>query len=138
MAKKLRPEQVDLSQYYNKSESVPLIQGTNITITESEAGVTISSSGGGGGGSSAWEDITNKPATFTPSPHNHTASEITSGTLDVGRIPTGTTSSTVSLGNHTHDEITNAVDLTSISGYNPAVSQYLTHNASGVLVWANS
>lgn len=30
------------------------------------------------------------------------ASIITSGTFDIGRIPTGTTSSTVSLGNHTH------------------------------------
>lgn len=106
MAKKVRAEQVDLSQYYNKSESTPLIQGANITITESEEGVTISSSGGGGG-STAWGDITGKPATFAPSAHSH-------------------------------DEIDNATDLTSIAGYNGTVKQYLTHNASGVLRWENS
>jgi hypothetical protein len=51
----------------------------------------------------------------TPTAHNHSASEVTSGTLDIGRIPTGTTSSTVCIGNdsrlsdartptaHTHD-----------------------------------
>jgi hypothetical protein len=32
----------------------------------------------------------------------HAAADITSGTLDLARIPTGTTSSTVALGNHTH------------------------------------
>lgn len=39
---------------------------------------------------------------FAELTHNHTASNITSGTLAIGRIPTGTTSSTVALGNHTH------------------------------------
>ena len=34
--------------------------------------------------------------------HTHAASAITSGTLALARIPTGTTSSTVALGNHTH------------------------------------
>lgn len=34
--------------------------------------------------------------------HTHSASNITSGTLAIARIPTGTTSSTVALGNHTH------------------------------------
>ena len=36
------------------------------------------------------------------STHTHSASDITSGTLAIARIPTGTTSSTVALGNHTH------------------------------------
>ena len=35
----------------------------------------------------------------TPTAHNHAASEVTSGTLDIARIPTGTTSTTVPLGN---------------------------------------
>lgn len=35
--------------------------------------------------------------------HTHPASEITSGTLAIARIPTGTSGSTVALGNHTHD-----------------------------------
>jgi hypothetical protein len=37
----------------------------------------LKSSGGGGSGSVDWDDITNKPSTFTPSPHTHLASEIT-------------------------------------------------------------
>lgn len=35
----------------------------------------------------------------TPVAHNHAASEVTSGTLDIARIPTGATSSTVAIGN---------------------------------------
>lgn len=54
-------------------------------------------------GNIAWASVTGKPSTFAPSSHNHAASEITSGTLAIGRIPTGTTSSTVALGNHTHN-----------------------------------
>lgn len=35
--------------------------------------------------------------------HSHAAANITSGTLDIARIPTGTSGSTVALGNHDHD-----------------------------------
>lgn len=35
--------------------------------------------------------------------HAHSAADINAGTLNVARIPTGTTSSTVALGNHTHN-----------------------------------
>lgn len=39
-----------------------------------------------------WADITSGvPSTFTPSAHNHAASEITSGTLDAARLPLATT-----------------------------------------------
>ena len=34
--------------------------------------------------------------------HTHNASDVNAGTLAIARIPTGTTSSTVALGNHTH------------------------------------
>lgn len=43
--------------------------------------------------------------------HTHSASDITSGTLDISRIPTGTSASTVALGNHTHDQYLTDVDL---------------------------
>lgn len=43
------------------------------------------------------------------SSHTHAASDVASGTLDVARIPTGTTSGTVALGDHTH------------SGYQPTL-----------------
>lgn len=36
------------------------------------------------------------------SSHTHAASDVASGTLDIGRIPTGTGASQVALGNHTH------------------------------------
>lgn len=35
--------------------------------------------------------------------HAHAAGDITSGTLNIARIPTGTTGTTVALGNHTHN-----------------------------------
>src|SRR5690606_2854723 len=49
--------------------------------------------------------------------HTHDASNITSGVLNIARIPTGTTGSTVALGNHTHTfaQITNKP--TTLSGY---------------------
>lgn len=37
-----------------------------------------------------------------PASHTHAAADITSGTLNIGRIPTGTGSTQVALGNHTH------------------------------------
>lgn len=49
-----------------------------------------------------WADITDKPSTFAPSAHTHSAGDITSGTFTIARIPTGTTASTVALGNHLH------------------------------------
>jgi hypothetical protein len=48
--------------------------------------------------------------------HTHAATDITSGTLAIARIPTGTTSSTVALGNHTHGNITNAGAIGTTSG----------------------
>ena len=35
----------------------------------------------------AWADVTGKPATFPPESHSHSASEVSSGTLAVARIP---------------------------------------------------
>lgn len=42
------------------------------------------------------------PTTMAPAAHNHAATDINSGTLALARIPTGTTGTTVALGNHTH------------------------------------
>jgi len=39
---------------------------------------------------------------YAASNHQHSAADITSGTLALARIPTGTTGTTVALGNHTH------------------------------------
>jgi hypothetical protein len=53
-------------------------------------------------GVTSYNDLTDIPSTFPPSTHTHAAADITSGTLALARIPTGTTSSTVALGDHTH------------------------------------
>lgn len=39
----------------------------------------------------------------TPTAHTHAAGDVTSGTFAFARIPTGTTGSTVAVGNHTHN-----------------------------------
>jgi len=41
---------------------------------------------------------------YAATSHNHSADQITSGTLALPRIPTGTTSTTVALGDHTHSQ----------------------------------
>jgi hypothetical protein len=61
---------------------------------------------------------------FAAAAHNHAASAITSGTLDVARIPTGTTSTTVALGNHGHE-------LTSLAATGATNGHVLTANGSG-------
>lgn len=67
-------------------------------------------------GVASYNDLTDVPSTFPPNSHNHSAAEITSGTLPLARIPTGTTSSTVALGNHAHGNITNAGAIGTTSG----------------------
>lgn len=79
-------------------------------------------------GVSSWNDLTDKPSTFPPATHTHAASDITSGTLAITRIPTGTTSTTVCLGNdarlsdartpasHTHGNLSNAGAIGTASG----------------------
>jgi hypothetical protein len=69
----------------------------------------------------AW--VPQTPSAITPasigaaaSSHEHSADDITSGTLALARIPTGTTSSTVALGDHTHtDFLTGAGGITSVA-----------------------
>jgi hypothetical protein len=113
----------DLTQSSATTGQVPTWNGTN-WVPQTPSG------GGGGGGVSSWNDLTDKPSTFPPEAHTHAiadttgleaaldskqaagsyaaaththdAASITSGTIAVARIPTGTTSSTVALGNHTH------------------------------------
>lgn len=65
----------------------------------------------------SWGDVTGKPSTFTPSAHTHNASDINAGTLAIARIPTGTTGSTVALGNHTHTFASITSKPTTLSGY---------------------
>ena len=95
--------------------------GTGVTASYAAGVVTVNVAAGGGGGipeapndgndyvrNSAgwvlfnWGVLDGKPATFTPSAHTHAAADTTSGTFDIARIPTGTTGTTVALGDHLH------------------------------------
>jgi hypothetical protein len=64
----------------------------------------------------SYNDLTDVPSAFPPATHTHAASDITSGTLDLARIPTGATSSTVALGNHAHGNISADGKIGSTSG----------------------
>ena len=104
--------------------------GTNVTVDyDSGTGITtISSAGGGGGGTPSTAvltvagrtgdvvlgagDITSGTFTTNRIPNLDT-SKLATGTLDIARIPTGTTSTTVSLGDHTHTQYALATDLIS-------------------------
>lgn len=60
--------------------------------------------GGGEADSVAWANVTGKPSWIGNSKPTYSYSEI-SGTVPISDIPTGTTSSTVALGNHTHNTL---------------------------------
>lgn len=64
-----------------------------------------------------WANLGGKPSTFAPSPHTHNANDIDAGTLSIARIPTGTTGSTVALGNHTHTFAQITGKPTTLAGY---------------------
>jgi len=59
---------------------------------------------------------------YAATSHNHSADQITSGTLNIARIPTGTTAVTVALGSHTHSQYVTATH------YHPA-----SHITNGTL-----
>jgi hypothetical protein len=61
-------------------------------------------------------DAKQAAGSYANATHTHSAADINSGTLDLARIPTGTTSSTVALGNHTHTGfLTGSGGITSIA-----------------------
>lgn len=93
--------------------------GANVTVDfDSGSGITTISSAGGGGSGEPSDTVTTvagrtgdvvlgagdiASGTFTTNRiPNLDAAKIASGTFDVSRIPTGTSGTTVALGNHTH------------------------------------
>lgn len=68
--------------------------------------------------------------------HAHAAADTTSGTFAIGRIPTGTTSSTVSLGDHAHAGTYQPLDsdLTTIAGLTATTDNFIQSKSSA---WAS-
>lgn len=84
--------------------------------------------------------VTTESIDAAASTHYHSASDINSGTLNISRIPTGTSSTTVALGDHTHSQYLEASDLSSYATKTWVESQnYLTDvswsNISGKPTW---
>lgn len=74
----------DREAYWNGESNFRIIFGSGLNVSwDSTTQITLSAtggSGGSGGGSTStsvsWEDVTNKPSTFTPSSHTHSTSDI--------------------------------------------------------------
>lgn len=70
-----------------------------VVLAATDVGAIATTQKGAASGVASLDGSTLVPTAQIP---NLSATKITSGTLDVARVPTGTTSTTVSLGNHTH------------------------------------
>ncbi len=91
----------------------------------------------------AWSTITSTPTSLSgygitdaaSATHTHAASDINSGTLSIDRIPTGTTSTTVSLGDHTHAQLHDRSHaITSTSDHTATAWRAFYSNGSGQIV----
>lgn len=51
----------------------------------------------------------------TPTAHQHSGADITSGTVPIGQLPTGTSGTTVALGNHTHGVAAGGTGVASVT-----------------------
>jgi hypothetical protein len=97
-------------------DAAAIALGSNLSISSGTLQVALPTAGTGITGSSTFEvdfaadgtsssskavraDDSRLSDARTPTAHNHSASEVNSGTLDIARIPTGSTSSTVCIGN---------------------------------------
>lgn len=101
-----------LYHYGSGDGYIHLIGSTGVEIYTSGLGVRIS--GGSGVLTLNRGGFKYDGTNISLEGHTHSATDITSGTLSIARIPTGTTSSTVALGNHTHS---NYLTSSSLSGY---------------------
>ena len=78
---KLRFYKDSSEESWNGESDFKIIFGSGLNVTwDSHSQITLSAIGGSSGGSSSgsvsWENVTNKPSTFTPSSHTHSTSDI--------------------------------------------------------------
>lgn len=78
---KLRFYKDSSEESWNGESDFKIIFGSGLNVTwDSHSQITLSaiggSSGGSSGGSVSWENVTNKPSTFTPSSHTHSTNDI--------------------------------------------------------------
>lgn len=66
-------------------------------------------------GGSSWEDISGKPATYTPSAHTHSGEDITTGTLPVSTLPLATTTTAGAVTATHYSRLANAVSTATVS-----------------------
>ncbi|MGV9001919.1 MAG: hypothetical protein ACOH18_03095 [Candidatus Saccharimonadaceae bacterium] len=127
----------DINQYVSDAIGNKIIAGSNVTVDydagTGETTVSATAATGGGGGSTTVDTVAGRTGdvvlaagditsgTFaTARIPNLDSSKLTTGTLDITRVPTGSSSTTVALGNHNHDtnyaalaHAHNAADVTS-------------------------
>lgn len=114
---KLRFYKDSSEESWNGESDFKIIFGSGLNVTwDSHSQITLSATGGSSGGSSggsvSWSDVTNKPSTFTPSSHTHSANDIS----DLDSYVKGTKVSNAGAA----DRLTNVVTLwgNSFSGNN--------------------
>lgn len=78
---KLRFYKDSSEESWNGESDFKIIFGSGLNVTwDSHSQITLSATGGSSGGSSggsvSWENVTNKPSTFTPSSHSHPTNDI--------------------------------------------------------------
>ena len=108
----------------NAPQGSKINAGTNITLQEeSDGSITISATGELGG-TVAWQDVTDKPSTFTPSAHNHVVADITDlqGKLDAkqDKLVSGTNIKTIN-----GQEILGSGDIVIEGGTGDVTKQYV-------------
>jgi hypothetical protein len=99
------------SQYYKATAYVGTPHRNEVEVTIPLVGPAGPQGPAGSGGGGDVESVNGQTGVVVlaaadvgaaATSHTHAAADITSGTLNIGRIPTGTGSTQVALGNHTH------------------------------------
>jgi hypothetical protein len=128
---------VATSGSYDDLLDLPSFDGSYTSLTSVPSTFTPSAH------NQAWSTITSTPTSLSgygitdaaSATHTHAASDINSGTLSIDRIPTGTTSTTVSLGDHTHAQLHDRSHaITSTSDHTATAWRAFYSNGSGQIV----